>query len=191
MPDPNDMPDPAHDPSYDPGHDPAADYVLAMEEDAGGPPAGLSPAALEAWTERLGALLLADAPEPDAPPPAAVWTALAARLGPPVLRRGRDEGEWFEICPGGRMKMLMVDPPSGARTALVRLAPGAVLDTHHHDLAEECLVLEGDIEVDARAYGPGDYLLAPEGSDHFPIPTRGGVLLLLRWCDPGFRAAPG
>lgn len=177
MPDPNDM---------DP-RDPDAEHVLGMEEAAGQPVAS-GDAAREAWTERLGALLLAGAGEAAVEPPASVWQAISARLGPPVLRRGRDEGEWFDFCPGGRMKMLMVDPPSGVRTALIRLAPGSVLDSHHHDRAEECLVLEGDMEVDGQSYGPGDYLLAPEGTDHFPIPTQGGVLLLLRWCETGLRA---
>lgn len=160
-----------------------AEAVLGMEESTMPAPPNATGTALdrEIWTERLGGVFEALHDGPDIAPPEAVWRAIDAALGPPVMSRMKGEGEWFAVAPGARMRMLMVDPPSGHRTSLLRLEPGTIFPAHDHEQLEECLVLEGDITVDGREYRAGDYVIAGARTEHREIPTREGALVMLRW----------
>jgi anti-sigma factor ChrR (cupin superfamily) len=48
-----------------------------------------------------------------------------------------------------------------------------------HGGPEECYVLEGDLRVDDKTMGQGDYQFAPEGCEHSVQSTEGGCLLLI------------
>lgn len=91
-----------------------------------------------------------------------------------------EEGEWEPLQPGVKVKRLYVDPDTQAVTALWRLDPGAAVDAHVHDQDEECLVLEGDLQVGGELLQPGDYLLGQRGSAHPPVVSPSGALLLIR-----------
>jgi anti-sigma factor ChrR (cupin superfamily) len=73
-----------------------------------------------------------------------------------------DNMEWqktrFEGC---EVKNLMFDKKSGMATALMRLAPGAVLPDHQHVGIEQTWVIEGSL-VDKE--GPVPALLSGRGS---------------------------
>lgn len=89
------------------------------------------------------------------------------------------EGEWETIAPGVRRKLLH---RSGViQSYLFRLVPGAIIPAHNHDVDEECLLLEGDAALGGIDAVPGDYQIAPKGSRHEPISTRGGALLFVRY----------
>jgi anti-sigma factor ChrR (cupin superfamily) len=90
------------------------------------------------------------------------------------------EGEWRDVLPGVRMRVLHVDAERNVQSSLLRLAPGAGLPTHAHNRDEECIVLEGDLRVGEHAFGPGDWHLVRAGVDHVPIRTDRGALLFLR-----------
>jgi anti-sigma factor ChrR (cupin superfamily) len=77
--------------------------------------------------------------------------------------------------------MLRVDPPTGERTALLRMEPGASFPEHDHPEVEECFLLEGEVNIDGHDYRPGDYVVAQAGTRHDTIVSVPGALLLLHW----------
>ncbi len=81
--------------------------------------------------------------------------------------------------PGVRRKLLARDGGEVARaTSLVAYAPGASFASHRHDLGEEILVLEGHLQDEHGAYGPGTYLKNPPGSSHAPRSDSGCLLFV-------------
>jgi hypothetical protein len=48
-----------------------------------------------------------------------------------------------------------------------------------HAAAEECFVVSGDLHVGDLVMGPGDYQMAPPGSEHGRQWTEGGCLLYI------------
>ena len=71
------------------------------------------------------------------------------------------EMEWKKTrFPGCEVKGLLFDKESGVVTALMRLAPGAILPDHEHVKVEQTYVLEGKLvdkegPVDRAYRGPG------------------------------------
>ncbi len=92
----------------------------------------------------------------------------------------RNEGEWHKLTDGIRIKLLRRDPQTGAETSLWRVDPGARVDGHAHEMDEECLVLEGDLQIGGELLVAGDYLLGKQGVDHPAVSSPSGALLLLR-----------
>jgi quercetin dioxygenase-like cupin family protein len=92
----------------------------------------------------------------------------------------RDEGEWLPAGKDCSIRILNHDAASGSATFLVRLKPGGVIPYHEHHADEECLVLNGVIEVGGLKLNPGDYQFLQAGSVHDDIRSASGALLLLR-----------
>lgn len=90
------------------------------------------------------------------------------------------QGAWYDIAEGVSIKPLYGDKTSGARSFLMRLAPGTTYPAHQHSYHEECIVLEGDARIGEVEVGRGDYHLAPSGSRHEALSTTNGALLFLR-----------
>ncbi|MDZ3823411.1 MAG: cupin domain-containing protein [Pseudoxanthomonas sp.] len=136
--------------------------------------------ALTSW---LAARLAALMPVPAMPPErrAALRERVLARAGAAGTRvlRG-DQGEWRALCPGIQVKSLRRDPVEGSETSLWRLDPGARVPSHGHEREEECLVIQGAVEVDGQTYASGDYLLAGPGVRHAPVAAAQGAVLLIR-----------
>lgn len=92
-----------------------------------------------------------------------------------------------DLPPGMEMKMLADDldetGKTGARTRLVRVAPGtASTATITHDYWEETYLLAGDM-VDVKSVGKTAvnapvYSCRPPGTPHGPFGSRGGCLVL-------------
>lgn len=109
--------------------------------------------------------------------------ATVSAEGPPrprlaTLRAG--EGTWIPLRPRVECKILFEDTAAGARSVLLRLAPGATLPPHGHDAHEECFVLEGTLRIGSLHLGPGDYHVAPAGVSHEAVTSEGGALIFLR-----------
>lgn len=139
------------------------------------------------------AAMLAESVEPVAPPnklkarlldrvektPQQRPGSLLDEAGVRILRSA--EIPWQERpTPGVAVKPLYVDKQSGRVTSLVRFDPGVVYPAHEHAADEELLVLSGDLEIQGRVMGPGDYCHGVAGSQHSKGLTRGGALLLVR-----------
>jgi quercetin dioxygenase-like cupin family protein len=94
-----------------------------------------------------------------------------------------DQGEWQPFCPGVALKVL--HERDGVMSYLLRLQPGAWLPAHRHPLDEECIVLEGTLQVGSRIeVGPGGYHRAHQGALHAPVGTLTGATLFLRGAVP-------
>ena len=106
------------------------------------------------------------------------WRAPAAAGGVHLLRSG--DGAWEPTAVDGvEVRRLFVDPAADRVTMLVRMAPGTSYPPHRHGGAEECYVLEGDLNVGDTTMRVGDYQRADGGSRHGVQSTTGGCLLFI------------
>jgi quercetin dioxygenase-like cupin family protein len=94
------------------------------------------------------------------------------------------DSEWIEIRPFVEMRELRRDETSGIYMSLVRMRPGGVIPAHYHEREEECIVLEGEVQIGTYHLSAGDVHIAAAGSWHEQVSTRRGVLVLLRGDDP-------
>jgi anti-sigma factor ChrR (cupin superfamily) len=123
---------------------------------------------------------LAGATEP-VEPPAGLWTRLRARLERPGFRleRGR-AAVWLPTgVDGVDARVLSLDPAADRQTILLRFAPGAAYPVHRHHGPEECYVLAGDVADGPLEMTAGDFVRFEQGTEHGPITTRDGCLLMI------------
>ncbi|HXG30134.1 MAG TPA: cupin domain-containing protein, partial [Thermodesulfobacteriota bacterium] len=90
-----------------------------------------------------------------------------------------NEGGWKEVSRGVSVKRLFTHPHRQYSTIIVRMEPGARFPKHRHTEAEECYVLEGDIEMCGRVFRSGDYIRAEAGSVHEGTYSKRGCTLLI------------
>ena len=96
-----------------------------------------------------------------------------------VVRDG--QGDWQPTGVDGiTAKRLSVDTDTGFVTMIVRMEPGTSYPSHRHAGAEECFVLEGDLQVAGSTLRAGDYQKADSSSIHGVQSTVSGCTLLLR-----------
>ena len=89
------------------------------------------------------------------------------------------DGVWQVVCPGLERKLLWGD--GSARSWMVRLAPGTVVQAHLHGMDEECVVLEGSLRIGAGLLlQSGDFHVAAKGSMHDAVSTDTGALVYIR-----------
>jgi len=118
-------------------------------------------------------------------PPPALWDRISATIdgieNAPDTRTVRPDGmTWEAFAPGIDRKILHVDAVVGAQIVLYRVAPGTSFAAHGHLIAEECLVLEGEIEVDGVIATTGDVHIAFADTRHGVLTSRTGALLYVR-----------
>lgn len=105
------------------------------------------------------------------------------RIGRPPVAAAlvrANEGEWKPTpFPGVTVKRLFVDSESGNVTSLVRMTAGSVYPPHRHFGLEHSFVLEGDAIFDDHTLYAGDFEVAACSTDHSPITTRNGCLVLV------------
>lgn len=77
---------------------------------------------------------------------------------------GGPEAPWGRVCDGvaGTALYSEGDVVSG----LMRVAPGAAIPDHHHEIDEDCYVLEGDLFFGDILMRAGDYQKAAAGGQH-------------------------
>lgn len=103
----------------------------------------------------------------------------------PLITLRADEGEWVRVGGGIKVKHLFTDPQTGMVTTLVKMKPGASIPMHRHSGIEQCYVIEGDFHAAHQELGAGDFHVAPAGSTHEPVYTKGGALVLIV-APPGY-----
>ena len=80
---------------------------------------------------------------------------------------------------GVEFKTLLIDPDTGILTALVRMAPGAVLPDHEHIEIEQSYILSGRL-VDEDGEGTaGNFVWRPSGSRHSAYAPDGALILAI------------
>ncbi|HEX6705947.1 MAG TPA: cupin domain-containing protein [Albitalea sp.] len=91
-------------------------------------------------------------------------------------------GTWRPFVPGVEIKVLH---KSGETLSyLLRMAPGSELPNHRHPHDEECVVVEGVVEMGGLTLGPGGYLMERAGTLHAPLRTAAGAIIFLRGATP-------
>jgi hypothetical protein len=92
--------------------------------------------------------------------------------------------------PDVEYKFLSRDPADGACSAIIRYPPGWRREGLEHVLAdEELYVLEGELTIDDRGYGPDTYAFLPAGWPRTLTATRGGAVVLSYFsAEPCWRA---
>jgi hypothetical protein len=91
---------------------------------------------------------------------------------------------WIDAGDGIAEQTLAADPESGARSALVRWAPGtdtSPAGASRHAYWEEVFLLEGELTdlTLGMTFPAGHYACRPPGMPHGPWITRPGVLMLV------------
>jgi quercetin dioxygenase-like cupin family protein len=88
--------------------------------------------------------------------------------------------DWQESgLPGIVMKVLYEDQASQRQTVLVRIGAGVHYPRHKHVGNEECLVLEGDLNMDEITLNAGDFIVNADGDLHNDTWSEKGCTLLL------------
>jgi anti-sigma factor ChrR (cupin superfamily) len=134
--------------------------------------------------EELEALIEALAPG-GAEPPASLRARVLARVARSTGASPREikvvraqEGPWQTYMPGVQAKVLHDDGVTC--TWLARCLEDVRIPSHDHTFDEECLVLEGSIEMGGFEMSAGDYQLAPAGTHHEEGFARRGCVVLMR-----------
>lgn len=105
-----------------------------------------------------------------------------------VMQRA-SEAEWIAQGDLIRIRVLREDCEAGNHTLLIRMRAGAQIPGHSHTQEEECLVLDGEIEIDTHVLAAGDMLVTSPGASHGQILCRRDALLLVRSEIPPYGAA--
>lgn len=88
--------------------------------------------------------------------------------------------EWFALNDKISIKILHQDHEKKIQTAIWKLKPGAVITAHRHSNDEECLVLEGSVNIGNHTLHAGDYHIMNQGSYHSDLSSEHGALLFLK-----------
>jgi anti-sigma factor ChrR (cupin superfamily) len=75
------------------------------------------------------------------------------------------------------------ESPDGARAAILRYAPGAVVPEHRHEGLEYIYVLEGEQADERGSYGPGSFVINEPGQTHRVVSAKGCAVLII-WQRP-------
>ena len=120
-------------------------------------------------------------------PATGVLTAALApgdeRDQPGLVTLRREGSGWAEMLPGVHARLLQ--QVGTAQSWLVRLEPGARAPAHDHPDAEECVVLEGELQyIGGARLRAGDYQIAQRGAHHTELVSDVGALVFLRYAQP-------
>jgi anti-sigma factor ChrR (cupin superfamily) len=158
-----------------------AEYALGLlrdgERTAVEADAGLRNEA-EDWQTKLAAL-----DDEGEPVPPGSFEKILARIDeegmslPGTTTQRADTAEWQQHSEGIVFRVLKVDEARGRQTLLVKMQPGAIYQSHAHDIDEECLVIEGDLQFGDLVLRAGDFHLAASGTHHPAGTTAAGCLL--------------
>lgn len=92
------------------------------------------------------------------------------------------DGKWKPFGDGVEIKVL--HKHEGIMSYLLRMAPGSELPNHRHPRDEECVVIEGFVQMGEVSMGPGGYLMERAGTLHAPLRTVDGAVIYLRGASP-------
>jgi len=141
--------------------------------------------------EKVAALIGLSA-SPSSKPPDDVKEKILARLGRQAKAGLPNEAtqefsflygdklEWMKHpVEGVQFAQLSLDAERRYATLLFKVEPGTLYPPHHHSGPEECYVIQGDLRIGDVVLHAGDFTHAATGSDHVPLSTEHGCLLLL------------
>jgi quercetin dioxygenase-like cupin family protein len=109
-----------------------------------------------------------------------IMQRIADRPPPLTTTIRASEMTWNRVNDLVEVALLRRDVANNNQTVLIRMQPGAEIVPHRHNLEEECLIVEGEIEIGAHRLYAGDMHIAQPGAAHAAIRTRTGALLMIR-----------
>jgi len=89
---------------------------------------------------------------------------------------------WQPFGDGVAIKVL--HEAGGIMSYLLRLAPGSSLPAHRHPVDEECVVLEGEVQIGALRVAAGGFHLGLKDILHDRLCSEGGAVIFLRGAVP-------
>lgn len=90
--------------------------------------------------------------------------------------------DWQPFGDGVQLKVL--HQTGGVMSYLLRLQAGASLPAHRHPVDEECVVLEGEVQIGTLRLGAGGFHLGRQGVLHDRLRSDGGAVIYLRGAIP-------
>ena len=137
--------------------------------------------------ELIGQIAAAIAPEPlDARTQQRIKQQLLRRIAADStgrhLHQPPEAAGWQPFGEGITMKVL--HESEGVMSYLLRMAPGAALPAHRHPVDEECVVLEGEVQIGPLSLGTGGFHLGRKDILHDRLCSSGGALIFLRGAIP-------
>lgn len=90
--------------------------------------------------------------------------------------------DWQPFGEGVRIKVL--HESGGVMSYLLRLQAGASLPAHRHPVDEECVVLEGEVQIGSLQLAAGGFHLGRKDLLHDRLASTGGALIYLRGAIP-------
>ncbi|MDF3070205.1 MAG: hypothetical protein K0R38_5806 [Polyangiaceae bacterium] len=87
-----------------------------------------------------------------------------------------------ELRPGVDIHVLH-EAPDGARAAVLRYRPGAVVPSHRHEGYEYIYVLEGEQSDERGTYPAGTFVINEPGVAH-QVSSQKGCVVLILWMRP-------
>lgn len=89
------------------------------------------------------------------------------------------DGVWEDIAPGIERKIVYVNRVEGVQSYFVRMQAGATLQEHEHDADEQCVILQGQLEIGGEIFEAGTYHLARRGIPHVPITAHSDAIFFI------------
>jgi anti-sigma factor ChrR (cupin superfamily) len=120
-----------------------------------------------------------------AEPPAGALDKIVERLKqsqvelPGTITRRHGTGEWVDVSPGLKIKVMHEIPELKRWTFMAWLQPGAEYVDHDHDQDEEIYMIEGDLIIGNVVLGAGDFHVAKSGKHHPTHRTKTGCICLI------------
>jgi len=93
-----------------------------------------------------------------------------------------EAGTWRPFVPGVKIKVL--HDSGGVMSYLLLMEAGSTLPNHRHPHDEECVVIEGRVQMGDVSMGPGGYLMERRDTLHPPLTTVDGATIYLRGASP-------
>ena len=87
---------------------------------------------------------------------------------------------WESLREGVDVLRLWGDSDAGASVTLLRYKPGAHVPRHRHSGFEAIFVISGSQSDERGTYGPGTFVVNPDGDEHSVRSDEGCTVLILR-----------
>ena len=108
---------------------------------------------------------------------------VAEAATPSHLTAQAADNTWQPFTRGVDIKVL--NEADGVMSYLLRLAPGTSFPSHRHPIDEECVVLEGTIQIGSElTVAAGGFHMAHRDTIHAPVSTVAGATIFLRGASP-------
>jgi anti-sigma factor ChrR (cupin superfamily) len=97
-----------------------------------------------------------------------------------------DANAWERVAPGIERKLLW--QRGEASSCMLRVAPGTSFPGHGHPIDEECVILEGSLQIGDVLLKAGDFHVGLRGVEHELVSSDEGCVCFLRTAKSFFEA---